>query len=553
VVTHRIVVATAALAAVLASGCAVINPYVRANDERVRQHPTLDDAVVYAANTRQAYYDAIRDHTAFNRGAGLMIVGLAGAAAGLGITGGSSEDITALALGGAGLFGMSRVLYSDRRLRIYAAGAQAITCTLGAFEGLRAIDGAELQVAVDDLDRNSRTLRGHIEALPALPRSDQRVVRAETILSAAEATVVRGRGALSLLRTGGVRIYDAVESTRAAVTDALVKTEPDLAEIVATANQSLRANAGLLAGRSFEPAAPVPEGKKLQAGVYLDDILRIEREARIVEMARARVDSLLAAVGTPPTAEQLKACAFDAEAAGLTFFTEPQSTVVVDAGSTDKKATVAIRGGKPPYHAQWVGSVPGTDVTLEPIDHGQGGKQGTLVIKADPAAVGRSYQLLVTDEGAGRASLTVVVVAGKGGGGSAEKPAAEKPAQPAPAKNDAVERMQRKLIGLGCLPAKNPNGQPSDDGIWGDATAAAAKSFYVANRGKPEDFDGVDANGKRVSDRGSFGDLGSADFLGKFDVLLNDPAAARCPQPGGGPPASPPTSQPPPPAAAPNP
>src|SRR5215510_7124002 len=56
-----------AITLLVASGCAVVNPYVRANDTAVTgSRPTIEAAAKYAADTRQKYYDAIRDHTLFN-------------------------------------------------------------------------------------------------------------------------------------------------------------------------------------------------------------------------------------------------------------------------------------------------------------------------------------------------------------------------------------------------------------------------------------------------------------------------------------------------------
>jgi hypothetical protein len=458
--------ALVALTALLANGCtfAVMNPYLRACDERVVKDPSLDNAVKYAVDTRQKYYDGIRDYTVFNRTAGVVLIGVGAAAAALGIAGGNTMTITELGVGGAALFGTSRVLYSERRLRVYAAGAQAITCAIGVFAPVRAVSPS-LKQPLEDLGDGIADLRAAFATLPdsSEVNANPRVQSSRAILVAAQDTYGR---AWSLLMTSGARLYDNVEQTRGAVNKALIQDEPDLSEIMATAADSIRTNAGLLTGTTLGAAAPPSKIK--QKSRFADQISRVFDIARDVEQRRARVETLLAAMGTAPTSEALKACVLDVEASGLDFRTEPATTVVVDPTSKERKSVIVVRGGKSPYDASWVGKVPGADLD-KLVEHSPGGKQGTVTITAATGARNTSYRLSVSDvDGHGKVLDVIVGRGGSSGGGDQPAPIVE-----APASDPLIEKAQKSLIAMGCLDPTLPNGGTSADGRWGDQTKAA--------------------------------------------------------------------------------
>jgi hypothetical protein len=455
------------LAAVVLNGCAfaIVNPYLRVDDKMVAKDPSLDNAVDYAIRAREQYYRGIAEYTLFNRSAGVALIGMAGAAAALGINGAGMASITHLGIAGGALFGTSRVLYSDRRLQVYAAGAQAITCSIGQFNTVRGA-APTLTRSVDVLEERMLSLAGAIGQVPSVMHGDPRVQSALETLATAQETYGR---ASAILNMSGARLYDSVERTRAAVNQALLQDEPDLSEIIATASETIRAQATALTGAPGPEVETSNNKKRALANPYEAQLQAIQDLAAQVDAARAHVDLLLSSIGSAPSNEQLDACAFNAEKAGLDFRTEPASLVVVDPKSKDRKSVVVARGGKPPYHAAWIGSLPGTDLEIAPVEHVPGGKFGTITITAaEKPAIGVAYRLLVTDEGAGRVVLTITV--GQG---------AVKPPTSGSLPDPVLLGIQGSLVKFGCLPEKLADGTTSVTGKWDDATDKASRAMAV--------------------------------------------------------------------------
>ncbi|MEM7443944.1 MAG: hypothetical protein AAF414_11510 [Pseudomonadota bacterium] len=137
--------AIAALAIAL-SACSSLNPYVDArharpdlyeqqpassegqDEQRESAEARIADVRQYARTLHDAYVRAVADQERVNTGAQLSLIPLAATAAGLGISGGSSEAITALGLTGAGIAVAGNLVVNEERQRIYLAGAQALTC-----------------------------------------------------------------------------------------------------------------------------------------------------------------------------------------------------------------------------------------------------------------------------------------------------------------------------------------------------------------------------------------------------------------------------------------
>lgn len=494
---HIRTIAVVLAVAVSVSSCSIVNPYVAVDNSQLNTRVTLEEAVSYAVETRDEYYCAISEHTLFNRTIGIVIVGAAAAALAIGVTGGSTDVIAGLGTGGAGLFGMHQVLYSANRPKIYAEGAKAIGCTLAAFAGVRAADASRLEPTRDPLDptRERPSVLDHLAAqiddlglaLAAIPPNfedpEQEIPRATQVLEAGRATLARGREARALVRSAGVRLYDAVESVRAQINSALLSNEPDVAQLVSGLSKTLPAYAGMITGR--EIALPVGEQ---EVHADLDDKSRarlddLRRKAALVEATSREVESIIASIGAAPTAAQVEACGINATDSGLNFRADP-TTVVIDTSAADQTAEVIASGGKAPYHAQWAGEIPGSEVTLHPVDHDRGSRnQGIITITATQGAAG-NYELRVTDEGNGRGTVLVTIRSTGGqrsGGGSTGTP-------PTPIDPD-IAALQKALIDRDCLPATGVGGQTNADGHLGPLTEAALKKLMATVGDQETDFD----------------------------------------------------------------
>ena len=143
--TYPHFLATIAVAGIFAllSACTTINPVVTVDistvDASKYQQPTeLPKAVAYAEAVREAYKKRIADQIRLQKGVGLGLIAGGATAVGLGIEGVAKEVILALGLAGAGAYSSAQFLASKLQQHIYEAGADAISCSIGAMAPRRA-------------------------------------------------------------------------------------------------------------------------------------------------------------------------------------------------------------------------------------------------------------------------------------------------------------------------------------------------------------------------------------------------------------------------------
>jgi hypothetical protein len=499
------------------TGCAVINPYVSADDTAVAAKPSLANAVAYAEDTRNTYECAVSEYTWMNRTVGVTLIGAAAAAAAVGITGGSTDVITGLGVGGAALFGIDRLLYREARLRAYTEGAKAIGCTLTAFAPLRTVELNDPNDPDNNLDTllaqlliDLGTLESALKSAPQAAHSFE-FIEGTRILQAGKDTLGRGRTAQSALAVAGIRLYESVEGIRSEVNKALLSSEPDVQELVQGLSQFIPANAALIAP---QPAAgPTPPPSKAPPLSDFETERNLIRTAmNAVAQTSAKVETILARLGSEPTQEQLAACMFDAAASGATFSVAP-TTLTLNTGSAATSGVIIAGGGKGPYHAAWFGTPPDSKVTLDPVNHDGGApNQATITVKAEKGAGPAVYNLLVTDEGAGRRTVQVIVT---NDSQPTARPTTVPPPPPTPAaKDEELEKAQVLLIELKCLPALQANGASSADGVWGPATATAIDNLAVATGDTAENL------------KTAIGTYGDDDFTKKLLEVLGSAKSA---------------------------
>lgn len=479
--------ATVILSAGLMSGCmSIVDPYVAPGSNSFRETKTIENAVTYAEDTREAYYRAISEHTMLNRASSLGIVGIAGSAAGLAITGGGGNLITGLGIGGASLFAGNTVLYKEARLRAYNEGAKAVTCTLGVFGPVRAAKQTVLQTQLNTLGAAASALDTAIAAASSAPNSDAKrtlLSRGRQVSTSASDTLTRGRSALGRLSGAGVRLYDAVQNIRSIVYSALLKSEPDIAELVQTLGKTIPANAGLLTGLPIGQQMPQDQTPKFK--IDQDSPLYRLRSAIFATANASRdVEATLAKIGAAPSQSDIAACEIDTAATGLLFETDPPNTVVIDTSSDKPVAKIEIKGGKGPYHADWIGRDPGKLITINPPNHSGGGRAVLTLESSKKNAIG-TFQLKIRDENT-PATAKLQVVLDSSGGKSVEPKKTSKVAAEEKAK---IMALQKDLIVLKCLPAKRQDGKKNDDGIWKERSDQALQKLLALNKTKKNQFE----------------------------------------------------------------
>lgn len=466
-------------AVALSSGCAIINPYRDGDDTAYRQAATLANAVSYAEDTREEYYDAIFEQTFLNRSVGVALVGVVSAATFLGVTGGGTNAIAGLGVGGAGLFAANSLLYSHARLGVYVAGAKAISCTLGVYAPARAFDAKQFDSLLASLPTEVKTLQSLVDDYRAKHpgAGGEELSDADDAVRAAERSLARGFKAQADLNTAGVRLYEHVQGIHADVTKSLIATEPDLSTLVNTLGTSLPTNARLLVSN----LPNVPTAPKLEKHKPKDAALaQITAQTGTVEEKRQELEELLAKIPAPANSADLAACAEFAKV--RPFQVRPQPSLVIDTGQS-QPGQVIVSGGTPPYGYGWLGQAPGGNVELKEAPAGSHSPGlFALEVTPDPAAAGHTHQLYVEDADNHSAAILVNFVAG-GGRPAAPNTGGQGSGQPAPG-DPALAKIQFDLVNRQCMAlTRTENGKQvtNIDGLWGQTTEAAvtklAKTF----------------------------------------------------------------------------
>lgn len=476
---RRAALAPVLVACMATAGCSLVDPYVDPAPEIIQAYddrPSLDNAVKYAESQRKAYLAAISDQAILSNSVALSLVPMAGFAAWYGITAQYPQTILALALIGAGTYISTDYLVSKPRQLVYAAGADAITCTLGAI--------APLQVALErvkpehngDLTLSGRllalknsldNLRNQLAVVEKAGLGDApEVAAARRTLADGQATLRQGMDADAILAAAGQTLYNAVQHIRDLVTKALIETQPNLAALAGSLASALPVRAGQIA------TLPAPLPPKVTTTTGLADLSRsgiaameakLEELRQEVEQKALDIGLVIALVSQRPSDAMLKACGVGIESAGVTFVVNP-TKIELNVPTSEQTVSLVISGGKPPYGAEWVGLTPAIAPDLTYSADGTGIVR--LKIPAKTAA-GR-YQLRVHDGTNGESIATVDILAAsteQSGGQAAES-------TPRALGDPLVARIQRGLAARG----KDPG---TIDGQWGDKTTGAVQEFLA--------------------------------------------------------------------------
>lgn len=414
---------------VFLSGCSIINPHVSPRGDRprlVRQqfaaddkrqntadHAALSEAIDYANRVRDAYHRAVGQQSMFRNGLAITAVSMAGAALGLGITGGATEAITALGVGGASAVGLGTLLYSDARQRVYLAGSEAVGCAISAMTPLMIADETLTKFRNDlvALESLVGALRSQVEVVEAaVPSFTDKPLkqRAEIALSQARATIApaaqmveAGYLLLNRVESAGVALVTAVDTIRDKVSAQITRTEPDLASINAVIG-GLGAATSRFAPTPLATPPPTDEVAESTSGLSSDEMKVEELERQVAQVAgdMAKVAPLINSVGTATQQAGTLAGCTVAEV-DLAFTVTPNvSTIDIKPGETIQFAS---KGGSGAPRAAFVGNkVDGltADVPL--------GASSVLVM-ADAKVETNSTATLVITDGTGKQQKVITI------------------------------------------------------------------------------------------------------------------------------------------------
>ena len=149
------------------SGCSLLNPHVIWERPDATEVVTLQSAIKYANDAKDAYKTAIGEQAMLTSSLGLGLIPLSAAALGLGIANVDGNAITALGLTGAAAFSATTWVGSKPRQRVYIAGIKAMTCAVDAMIPLNfpQQDQTDLKNDLDTLNGAIRVAQGKVTAI----------------------------------------------------------------------------------------------------------------------------------------------------------------------------------------------------------------------------------------------------------------------------------------------------------------------------------------------------------------------------------------------------
>jgi len=361
------------LATVAVAGCSTLNPYVDAQMRRpgfdapsgveralgVRTAASEVPATVSIAQVRQyarslhnAYVNAVAQQERLNSGAQLSLIPLAATAVGLGITGGSSEAITALGLTGAGITVAGTVAVNEERQRIYLAGASALTCIQDLANQFEAATtdrvfqiGPQLNVAIARLGDGLEGLAGALES------NDDDVLAAQAAVAIArsEETLSEAYALRQFISIPGQILLYRVDEIQDLVNRLIQGTSVDLTTFASTLTPRLASLSGAAGGADRSLATVVPEEPdRNDVQGWLDVVQSAERVLATV-VARSAVDLELVD----------RSCITDFPNTSNPLSVSPP-TGITGPAENSFTANLIVSGGTPPY-----GIIPSEGVDVE--------------------------------------------------------------------------------------------------------------------------------------------------------------------------------------------
>jgi hypothetical protein len=336
---------------------------------------TLDYAIQYADNAKQAYRDALGHQSQLASMLGLGLIPLSAAALGLGIAGGSPTAIMALGLTGAAGYGTGTWLYSKPQQRAYVAGYNATTCAVQAVLPLVYVkrNSAEITRAVDDLTAATTAVEsgmgvvqaalvqigesppGDLQALVTAAREQLKV--SGQLLDVAYDTRSKVIKMTYEAEVAGGSLKEAVDRIAGQVSGLLVDTGPDLQALSSIVGGLAQSYGQFVRVPDEVRPSAAPQIARMQADMarkglatppLLHHLEALRSSTVTLQGAIRRVGDMVNAVTTSKPIETLKACGVSPEQVVIPLTIEPSALIEFTA-NTAATAGRLVRGGSAPY------------------------------------------------------------------------------------------------------------------------------------------------------------------------------------------------------------
>lgn len=369
-----------ALAALSVVACSSLDPYVDARIERPGfrdatalqaatgltppaspTEVTISEVRRYARSLHDAYVRAVAQQERLNIGSQLSLIPLAATAAGLGITGGSTDAITVLGLTGAGLTVAGTVAVNEERQRIYLAGARALTCIQDLANDFDAALPFATQfnqggAGTPAIGRLVTALLRLEVALETLNPNQRQRARAAAAQQAANATLNSAYAIRSFVNVPGQILLYRVDEIQDLVNRLVQGASVDLTTFASTLTGRLGALQGQIVPMVEEPAI----GGQELFGQESRPPTNIEQAIAEVEAAHMVLARLVAATGVTLDLTD-RSCVSDFPNTRNALAVSPSDGITVTGTEGDTfAASIIVSGGVPPYgiiHSDQITSV----------------------------------------------------------------------------------------------------------------------------------------------------------------------------------------------------
>jgi hypothetical protein len=324
------------------SGCALLDPYVRApelnaldasaagvTESTLPENKALLQAFSAAAAQRKAYYDAVSTRAKVRNSLPLILIPLSAAALYKGVSSDGGESTRKLLLKeglvGASVYGLGTYYTAPGRDQIYLAGAKALSCSIYALTPYYLPDAIAERLSIENVEAlqdqlalvlaRTQEARDFAVTVPARrAAADALFLRADQSVANARAVLRRSVDAQMLLADAGARLRATVENVVAEVNAQIAATEPDPA-VILTMVGNLGASAKVFApGATFAKAGAAGDAKQVlgfqaQGGstdaltLLADDINGLDSQVGALQFA---LDVLSQRIKSAPALETCK-------------------------------------------------------------------------------------------------------------------------------------------------------------------------------------------------------------------------------------------------------
>lgn len=373
---------------------------------------SYDKAVAYARTAEGEYVKAAANLAKLNTSMGSLMIPLAAAGTGIGITSGSATALTALGLSGAAGYGMGTWLGDKSRQSLYLQAAEATVCAVKATSPLGPLNTNPTQLAdeLNVLNNSIVEVKNEINRVEAAERctADESQLR-EAKLALDDATKIYQEG-MKLSSNAlyvGSNLVNAVDAIKIKLNKMLATTQPELGSVEGIIN-GITQNPYRF-GKAPSKMSEVPTVNKRGAQVRMQEIRPCALLADHVNQMVQTSQKIK--LGVAQVAEQMKgASSLDACATGIaaqTLNVDP-GNITLTSGEKQER-TVQVSGGKPLYQANFVGNTPPDgSISVEQVIRG-GSYLIVMKTSGDKTLPSGEYQLSISDS-SGRATPVTITV-----------------------------------------------------------------------------------------------------------------------------------------------